>query len=168
MRPRGKKPQPTHLKLIKGSNLRRVNREEAIVPPGIPDPPDHLGEEARLEWDRICDDLYTAGILTKIDRAILALYCDAYGRWVTAVRLVHEMARKEAAILGDRQNSHGLIMKTIKGNVIQNPMVGIANKAAVDCARFATDLGLTPSARSRVKAVPSGGSEIDPADRYFG
>ena len=44
----------------------------------------------------------------------------------------------------------GLMIKTTNGNAIQNPLIGTANKAARDMVRYASEFGLTPSARARV------------------
>lgn len=60
--------------------------------PALPAPPDHLSVEAKLEWDRVAEELYRARILTKIDRSVLAAYCQAYGRWVKAETLLAKMA----------------------------------------------------------------------------
>lgn len=163
-RPRGRKPAPTYLKLVKDVRKHRINSAEAKVPTEhIPEPPDHLSEEALLEWSRVCGRLYRAGLLTEVDQGILAAYCTAYGRWVIAERALSHF-RSEMEKKGDP--SHGLMMTTINGNLIQNPLVGTANKAMQDMARYATDLGMTPSARSRVTAKPPESDE-DPADRYL-
>ena len=59
----------------------------------------------------------------------------------------------------------GLLIKTSNGNAIQNPLVGIANKAAADMVRYAAEFGMTPSARSRIKA--EGQTPGDEADQFF-
>jgi P27 family predicted phage terminase small subunit len=46
----------------------------------------------------------------------------------------------------------GLMIKTTGGNAIQNPLVGIANKAQEVMLRVAAEFGMTPSARTRVRA----------------
>jgi P27 family predicted phage terminase small subunit len=66
--------------------------------------------------------------------------------------------------LGDG-GADGLLTKTAKGNIIQNPLVGIANKAAADVVRFASELGMSPSARARVSVTLPAGA--DPAQKYF-
>ena len=109
--------------------------------PALPEPPPHLGEEARAEWKRVAEDLYRLGVLTEIDRVVLAAYCQASGRWVRAELTLAEMAKRG-----------GLMVRTISVNAIQNPMVGIANKAMADMVRYATELGMTPSARTRIHA----------------
>lgn len=71
------------------------------------------------------DRTYNLGILSEIDRAALAAYAMAYGRWVQAERAIAKMAEKD-------QLTGGLMIKTSNGNAIQNPLVGTANKAAAE------------------------------------
>jgi P27 family predicted phage terminase small subunit len=156
---RGPKPRPAFLKLVKGTRKSRLNRNEPLPDPNLPMPPPHLSDEAKVEWGRVSEDLYRLGILTKIDRAALAAYCQAYGRWVRAELVLAEMAKRD-------ELSGGLMVRTLNGNAIQNPMVGTANKAMADMVRYATDLGMTPSARSRVQVSP-GGNAQDPAAKYL-
>lgn len=83
--------------------------------------------------------LHDAGLLTQIDRAALAVYCQAWGRWVKAEA---QVAR------------HGEVVKTAAGNVMQNPYLSIANRAMKQMREMARELGMTPSARSQIKVVP--------------
>lgn len=159
-RPRGKKPTPTFLKLVKGLPKDRINQAEAIPPRGMPSPPKHLSDDAKAEWARISRDLYEIGILTKVDRATLAAYCQAYGRWQQAEMLLAEYAETHPG-------AKGLVVATKSGNVIHNPLLGVANKAMGDMVRYATDLGMTPSARSRVRATPPVPGKVDPAAEFF-
>jgi P27 family predicted phage terminase small subunit len=97
--------------------------------------PQHVQGEARREWNRIAKDLHAAGLLTKIDKAALATYCVAWGRWVDA----ENQLRK-----------HGPIVKARTGFPIQNPWCAIANKAMQQMQKAMTELGMTPSSRTRI------------------
>ena len=108
----------------------------------------------------MCSALYAAGLMTELDRAALAAYCAAYGRWAQAERAINRMAAK------DELNA-ALMIKTVSGNAIQNPLVGIANKAKADMVRYAAEFGMTPSARSRVTATPEEREQENKAARYF-
>ena len=159
--PRGPKPKPTALKLIRGTErAARRNPAEPRPPPAMPDPPEHLSDEARAEWSRVIDQLCAAGIVTGIDRAALGAYCQAYGRWVQAEDALARMAGKDA-------HTAGLMIRTQGGNAIQNPLVGTANKAMADMMRYATEFGMTPSARTRIHAGTAAGDPRDPAAKYF-
>ena len=156
----GTKPKPTHLKLIEGNRGKRpLNRKEAKTIPALPDPPPHLTADALEEWHRVASWLHKIGLLSEVDRAALAAYAQAYGRWVQAERAIAKMAEKD-------QLTGGLMIKTSNGNAIQNPLVGTANKAAADMMRYAAEFGMTPSARSRIAAQPPE-EGADPADRFF-
>ena len=72
---RGRKPKPTHLKLIEGNPGKRPIR----IGPGrpvttMPEPPDHLTADARTEWDRIAHGLHAPRLPEAVDRAALAAY----------------------------------------------------------------------------------------------
>lgn len=155
----GRPPKPTHLKLIEGNpGGRKIGREPK--PRQItPDPPDELDADAREEWDRMATSLDRLGLLTEIDRSAFAAYCQAYGRWAGAQRSLKKMAEKDVT------GAAAQIIKTQGGNWIQNPLIGIANKAARDMVNFATEFGMTPSARARL-AIADAGS--DPGDIFGG
>jgi|SRR6188472_3071292 P27 family predicted phage terminase small subunit len=136
---RGRKPQPTALKLLRGNPGKRpVNLREpqhgaldAAVPPDLVDP------EAQDEWRRLAAVLITRGQVTTVDRAVLTGYCVKYAQWIALER--------EAA-------KHPWVVKTPSGYPIPNPALGMANKAFGLMLQAATELGITPSARSRVSA----------------
>ena len=157
----GRKPKPTGLKLVAGTDRAdRRNDAEPKPAPAMPAPPAFLSDEAKAEWTRTAEQLYRLGILSKIDRAALGAYCQAYGRWEQAERALARMAERDAV-------THGMMIKTTNGNAVQNPLLGTANKAMADMMRYAAEFGMTPSARARIKAEPLG-EEDDPAQKYFG
>ncbi len=133
--PRPRKPTP--LKILDGSNKKNPTpKDEPIYDPSIPEPPEHLTDYALEEWERISKMLYPLGLLTDADRAAMAGYCQSYGRW----RLAEEQLQK----------TPGLVIETQSGNLIQNPLVGIANKAMEHMRKFITLFGLSPADRTRV------------------
>jgi P27 family predicted phage terminase small subunit len=157
MLPRGKKPVPSHLKLITGTFRKdRSSKNEPKPELAIPPVPPELSDDAKLEWGRASVDLYRMGLLTHIDRMALAAYCDSCGIFIRARRLLTKMGE---------DGTDGLLTKTAQGNVIQNPLIGIANKAKRDMMAYAEQFGMTPSARARVNAPPP--SDHDPVMKYF-
>lgn len=156
---RGPKPKPTVLKLVTDNpGNRPLNAAEPTPPSRDLQPPISLIPDARTEWDRVADDLVGSGLVTVADLASLAAYCTNYGRWVQAERLL-------AASAQANPESEGLTIETASGNVIQNPLLGIRNKALADLMKVAAELGMTPSARSRVQAAAR--PSADPADAFF-
>ena len=138
---KGRKPKPTALKKAEGNpGKRRPNpAEPRPVVAGHPDRPPHLEGEAAAEWDRVvalCPPEWVA----RTDRATLAAYCQSWGQHVEATLA---LAR------------HGLVVKSPSGYPILNPYQSVARGAMADCVKFAAELGLTPSSRSRVRADPA-------------
>ncbi len=147
---RGRKPTPTHLKVVRGNPGKRpLNASEPAPQLTLPSPPAELCADARIEWERVAGELHRIGVLSGIDRGPLAAYCQAYGRWIVAERAIAKMAERD-------QMTEGLMIKTTNGNAVQNPLVGTANKAMGDMVRYAAEFGMTPSARSRVQGEPPG------------
>jgi P27 family predicted phage terminase small subunit len=156
---RGRKPKPTHLKLIIGNpGNHPLNRAEPKPKGGAPKPPPELNADALAEWKRVSPRLLDAGILTSVDRATLAAYCQAFGRWREAERALADIAKRNPLT--------NLMIETKSGNFIQNPLLGIANKAMSDMVRYAAELGMTPSARSRVTKT-SHDPQNDRAEDFF-
>ena len=157
----GRKPKPTALRLIAGNpGKRALPKAEAVVALSEPTPPAFLCDDAKVEWGRVCSVLYAAGLMTELDRGALGAYAAAYGRWAQAERALNRMAAK------DELNA-ALMIKTTSGNAIQNPLVGIANKAKADMVRYAVEFGMTPSARSRVTATPEDDKTQNKAASHF-
>jgi P27 family predicted phage terminase small subunit len=140
---RGRKPTPTSLKLLHGNPGHRPIRGEEPKPPASqPTCPAHLSPTAKAEWKRLAQSLNTIGLLTQADRAAFAAYCQAYGRWVEAERKLAETPA---------------ILKTPSGYVQASPWFAIANKQLELMAKFMAEIGLTPSARSRLAIQMPGG-----------
>jgi P27 family predicted phage terminase small subunit len=155
MPPRGVKPTPTNIKIITGNpGGRAMPKQEPRPRVRKPSAPAHLNEDAVQEWSRVIDELVAAGIMSGLDRAALGAYCQAYGRWAQAERALAKMSNQ----------ADGLIIKTVSGNMIQNPLVGVANKAMSDMMRYASEFGMTPSARTRISAIDE---DEDPASEFL-
>ena len=157
----GRKPKPTALRLVGGNAGRRpLNKNEPKPELSQPTPPAFLNDDAKVEWSRICETLYKVGLMTELDRGALAACCQAYGRWAQAERALARMSDKD-------ELTRALMIKTSNGNAIQNPLVGIANKAAADYVKYAVEFGMTPSARARVTTHPNDEKENKLAE-FFG
>lgn len=137
---RGPAPKPTALKRLQGNpGKRALNDSEPRPATTMPRCPSHLTGEAKAEWRRVARVLHESGLLTQVDRAALAIYCQAWARWVKAEA---QVAR------------HGEVVKSAAGNVMQNPYLSIANRAMKQMQSMARELGMTPSARSQIRVQP--------------
>ncbi len=138
----GRKPQPTRMKILKGEpNKDRINLNEPKISPSIPQMPVHLNTYGKKEWQRIAPILAGMGILSEIDMAALAGYCQAYGRWVQAEQNIKKLEKK---------GSDGILIKTPKGFIMINPYITIADKSLDQMRKFLIEFGMTPSSRSRI------------------
>jgi P27 family predicted phage terminase small subunit len=142
------------LKTLEGNPGKRPINKNEPQPGGFPNCPRHLSNEAKAEWKRISKELSRLGLLTSVDRAALAAYCSAYGRWVEAERGL--------------QKSAALIVKAPSGQPIQNPFVSIINAALDQMRKFLTEFGMTPSSRSRLQVQMTPQTPADEWSEIFG
>jgi|SRR5262245_6987663 len=107
----------------------------------LPEPPEFLCEPAVNEWWRLGSELMRIGVLTVADLTVFAAYCQAFGRWF--------MAEKMLADQGHKLTIEGAIGTNVTKS---NPLILIARNAAADMTRYAVEFGCTPIARRRIAA----------------
>src|SRR6185312_10311163 len=144
---------------------RLVQAGQPIPQIAVPTCPAQLCPSAKAEWKRLTRQLSALGIVTVLDRAVMAGYCQAYGRWVEAERKLKETPA---------------ILKMPSGYIQQNPWLTISNKQLELMHKYMCELGLSPVSRTRVDVRrPGGRSKFDgllgskpwdwkPADDYIG
>lgn len=138
----GRPPKPTQMKVLEGNpGKRALPKHEPKPKVKIPSCPRHLDKEARAEWRRISKELLQLGLLTAVDRAALAAYCQCWSRWVYA-------ETKLANLEGD------WTFTTDTGYESVTPWLSIANKAMAEMRAFITEFGLSPAARTRIQVKP--------------
>ena len=143
----GRKPLPTALKLIQGNPGKRPIKFDDFRPAtAVPSLPRHLKREAKKEWLRITRQLVQYGMISEVDRGVIAMLCTTWGRYVEA-ELMIEKATKSG--------SSGLFVKTPNGFPVQSPWLAVSNKAIETYRALCGEFGLTPASRTRV--TPSDG-----------
>jgi len=153
----GPAPTPTALRKLRGNPSKRpFPKDEAQPRAGIPYCPRHIQGEARNEWKRISKELADCGLLTLVDRAALAAYCQAWGRWVQAEDVLRDGTEEGLP--------SGLVVKTWNGTLVQSPMLAVANRAMDQMKAFLCEFGMTPASRTRVQ-VQKPQAEKDPLDK---
>jgi len=153
MRP-GPPPKPTRLKKLAGNpGKRALNPHEPrpAAPERPPYAPRFLNREAQREWRRIVKPLLQLGLYTELDHAALAMYCQAWGRWVEAETKVLE---------------EGEVLSSDKGNLYQNPWRYVANQSWDQMRKMLATFGLTPADRSRL-VVPEPEEKDELAELLF-
>ncbi|MFT4171768.1 MAG: phage terminase small subunit P27 family [Rhodocyclaceae bacterium] len=161
----GRKPLPANVHVLQGNASKRsaASLTDTLRPPtATPAAPAHLSDDARAEWDRVTPLLAAMGLIAEMYMTPLAVYCQAWGRYVAAERKLAE--------LGER----GLVENTPSGYKQMGVWLQISNRAAEQMKTFASEFGMTPSAIARVSgSVPQGDlfgygeQETKGASRFF-
>ena len=126
------------MKVLEGNPGKRpLNLFEPVPEEKMPECPEWLEKEAKEEWDRLAVPMFRLGLLTELDMAAFASYCQAYARWKEAEEFISQ---------------HGSIVKTKNGFWQQVPQVTISHASQKIMLQAAAEFGLTPSARSRIIA----------------
>lgn len=147
---RGRIPKPTAIKKLEGNpGKRELNKYEPTPLKKAPPCPKWLDPEAKREWRRLAKTLEAMGVLTEVDMAVFAGYCQSYARW------------KQAE---ERITDRGFIIRTPSGYPQQVPYINIAHQYLRSMHQSAEQLGLTPAVRSRIiagKTSKGSGDEMD-------
>lgn len=139
MKTPGPPPTPTALKLLRGNpGKRRLSEDEPETKVEIPTCPGHLSSISKKEWRRVTKELQVLGLVSKVDRAALGGYCDAYGRWAEAAKQLQEF---------------GLIFRSPNGYPMPSPYLAILTTALDQMRAFLTEFGMTPASRTRVRTT---------------
>ena len=154
---KGRKPTPTNLKVLSGNPGKRpLPKDEPKPEPIAPKCPSWLHKDAKKEWKRIAPQLEKLGLLTQVDMAALAGYCESWAQYKRSIEFIHK---------------HGEVypIKDDEGRVKylqQVPQVSIANKALQQVRAFCAEFGMTPSARGRM-SVPGADDHEDEMERLL-
>lgn len=106
----------------------------ANAPPSIDEPPTYMSEDQQKVWLELVNE--HGDRLGSADRAVFAKLVNAESLYRKAQAEVQRV---------------GALIKSPSGYPIQNPYLAIANKQHAFVVRTASELGLTPLARGRVK-----------------
>ena len=187
---RGPKPLPANVHMLHGNPSKKslADLTDDLQPEvEIPSLPKHLLPEAKKEWKRIASELLRYGLVSKLDRAALALYVQewAWLVWhetalqrdikIAETRCVAFEAKENAKIaaaiaLGevyeakDYPLGDGFMLPTPNGSYSYNPHWVARNKHADKVDKFQASFGMSPSSRGRVSPSSRQGNLFDPAN----
>lgn len=143
----GRKRKPTAQKKAEHAQKCRINADEPKFTLAKGEPPEYLDEVAKAEWTRVWPEVKS--VVSICDEQILAGYCVAFSRW-----------RKADDKIKDGGN---LTEETPNGAIQTGPFVSQARNWMNLMVKYASELGFTPAARSKVK----GGGESDGLEEEF-
>lgn len=153
----GRRPKPTHLKVVTGNpGKRKLNDQEPKPPREVPSPPEHLTDWGKMAWVKVSLLLDGMGVLTTADSLALERLCDIYAEIL--------QLRETIAIEGRTYTT-----KTQMGDFLikANPAVAMLADADRRFKSYLVEFGLTPAARTKVK-VDGGEEKEDPLSQFFG
>lgn len=133
-----RKQTPTALKILSGNPGKRPINDNEFVPEGdIKDikPPSNLTKTAKKIWKDVIN-LSPPGMIKSLDFAEMVRFCVAYDLYMTAY---------------DKVQAENMVMVNDKGVPIQNPWGTIMNKQSEIMASAASNLGLSPASRTKLK-----------------
>ena len=157
---RGPQPLPANVHQLKGNPSKKPMAsllDELKPEVELPDFPSWLWPEAKKEWKRLGEELVRYGLVSRLDRAALVLYCQAWARMVWSEQMLTramrdaDKARKQAEKEGKPfEGGDGIMVKTVNGNFTYSHHWVVGKQAAEQVKRYLELFGLSPSSRTRV------------------
>lgn len=156
---RGPKPLPSAVKQARGTfRADRAAANEA-APIGKPTCPSWLKDaDAKKEWRRLVKLLGEMGLIGAADSNLLTRYCTAWVRWR---RVVQTLVANPGAEFATFKDDAGKV-KTVQISALHSA----ARSLADELSRAEQQLGMTPSARSRIEVAPPAPAAA-PKARFF-
>lgn len=147
---RGRKPKPSYLRVLEGHKSNSAPREQEPEPSGdLAAPPHWLNERQKEIW-RYALQQAPPGLLKLLDASIFTTWVVASDMHAEAVQKVNKLGQ--------------MVKSPVSKTPMQNPYVGIMNKQATLMMKAASEMGFTPSSRTRVKVDPK--KKSDASDVY--
>jgi P27 family predicted phage terminase small subunit len=155
----GRKPKPIAIKILEGNPGKRpINGLAPNPDASAPKSPRWMSKEAKREWRRIVPHLARLKLMSDLDVAVLAMYCETYAQYIKAAKFIQEHGQTYTV---DRYDKEGrLYDKTCH----KYPEVGIMEACMDNVRKFASLFGLSPSDRARM-VVP--GAQEDEDEIFF-
>lgn len=130
--------RPTALKLLSGEQKSRVNTDEPQAEPGVPECRSR-DPKVREVWAYTVEQLQQMNLLTVADRDMLLAYCMSV--------VVHEQAIQKLAEEG--------YWVQLLGHTNPHPAIKLQREASAQMKQLASEFGLSPLARARIKVSDS-------------
>ncbi len=132
----GRPSKPVELHRLDGTYRSDRQGNSVTADNQLLKPPEHITGLALEEWLRVAHELHGINITTALDLTLLEQYCVMYAQW-------REMI--------DQVSQRGAVQETKTGYSQQSGYFTVAVKLAGEIRKIATEFGLTPSARSRMR-----------------
>jgi P27 family predicted phage terminase small subunit len=148
---RGRKPTPAYLKVLRGNPGNRPFAPEPEGLDGAPPMPSDLVGAAKEEWERACRELAVMNGLKRPDMAIIAIYAHCWAVW----RNIMGKINLRPDPFWTETNAEG------RTKILPSPLIRELRHAEIHLLRFASEIGFSPAARSRMRVEGIVGKKID-------
>lgn len=143
----GRRAEPAQSKILKGNFRQDRHTHGPQVEIKAPPCPAWLPRGAKKYWNDVAPELQKVGLIGIVDTAAFAAHCDSVGKF--------EEVTKKLKKLDD------LMDKTPQGYQVQSALFTIRNKLWDQVMKSATEFGLSPAGRGKVKADSARQPELD-------
>ena len=126
------------------------NKVEPNVKIELPEAPSFLCAVAKKEWATRGEELLAAGLMSKIDFAAFAFYCDSFAKWQ---QLNKKLKKKTENIVQERKET-----QVQRVNLLSTA----AEKYKDSCLKFLKEFGMTPRSRVGMEADLGAVNALDP------
>ena len=134
-----RRSEPAQMKVLKGNFRPGRDSHGPSVPLGSPKCPVWLPKSAKRYWKEIAPQLEQVGLIALVDSAAFAAHCDSVGKFEEVTRKLRELEQ--------------LIDETPNEFSVQSAWFQIRNKLWDQVMKSASDFGLSPAGRSKIKDI---------------
>lgn len=148
----GRKMHPVALKLARGNPGKRPLPQPVVAPSDAPDCPAWMPLPGVEEWNRLVPALSAMGLLSSVDLGVLASYCLSWAELTIAIETL---------------KAEGRTIVAANGAMARHPQCVTVAQSIQQIRSLASELGLTPSARTRLGATGDK-KDVDPLQELMG
>lgn len=147
----GRKPLPSEWKVISGAGRHSRHPVDCVeAPKDEPQMPEDVSEAAQWKWLETTELMRQMGTLSIAYSDLLRLYCETWETYTEARKKVRQLGAAFVFIDPD----------TKKPTQKPNPWERVMRQAQQNLVRMQTELGLTPTAKSRLQVPKKAGIDV--------
>jgi P27 family predicted phage terminase small subunit len=128
----------------RGSWRAKKRTKPKKFPERLPKCPDWFRGESRKKWSKLVKELSLRGMISQLDEAALARYCELYKAWVANSKYMEKVSRY-------------VTYTTARGRTITDlhPRAKDSERIRSEMLKLEKELGLTPSSRENAQPESS-------------
>ncbi len=138
---------PTALKILRGNpGHQKLNAHEPKPEVILPEAPEELSDDAQRIWQEYGAQLAMLGVMSRIDGATFATFCQTYARWLECNTYL-----RDAPLLVDRPG----------GGLEINPALKVLDQLQSQLLKVAGEFGLSPSSRAKITTTTTRTDDLE-------